>query len=131
MLPRVAGRDQQVDRRLPPLAHPQPNVALTDVSPRRRVAAPGSGSRRVSESASKSRQARDELGRELLGGSGRAGRSALPEAAHDKRANLGDAVEIGVDVHHAQSVMERCDRNQEVGDGRAMPHAMVMGEVAL
>jgi hypothetical protein len=57
--------------------------------------------------------------------------SALTETAHDKRTHLGDAIEVGVDVHHAQAVMKRCCRDQQVGDGRAMPHAMVMCEIAL
>jgi hypothetical protein len=44
---------------------------------------------------------------------------------------LGDSLEIPIDVDHPQAVLQGDLGDQEVGDWRAVPHAVVMGKVSL
>ena len=58
-------------------------------------------------------------------------RSVDAKTADDQRANLGDPLEVAVDVHDPEPVVERGLRDQEIRDRRAMPHAVVVSEVPL
>ena len=51
--------------------------------------------------------------------------------ANDQRAHLGDALVVTVDVHDTELVVERGAGNQESRNRRAVPHAVVVSEVAL
>lgn len=53
------------------------------------------------------------------------------ESADSKAADLSDALEVAVDVDDAESMMDRGLSDDQIRDGGAMPHPMVMGECAL
>jgi hypothetical protein len=55
----------------------------------------------------------------------------LTEAASGEGSNLGDALIVPVDVHDPQLVMKSYFSDQQIGDRCAVPHPMVMCEVAL
>jgi hypothetical protein len=44
---------------------------------------------------------------------------------------LGDSLEIPIDVNHPQAVLQGYLGDQEVGDWRTVPHAVVMGKISL
>ena len=48
-----------------------------------------------------------------------------------QQSHLRDAVVVAIDVNHAQPVVQRGLRDQQVGDRRPVPQAVVVGEVAL
>src|SRR5438132_1113409 len=67
-----------------------------------------------------------------VAGGGATGTSpSCAEATHGERADFGDAVEVAVDVDDAEAVVEGGLGDEQVGDGGAMPHAVMVGEVAL
>jgi hypothetical protein len=53
------------------------------------------------------------------------------EAADGDLADFGDAVEVPVDVNDAELVVDCGLGDEKVGDGGAVPHAVVVDEVAL
>ena len=61
--------------------------------------------------------------------------SWLPElqfqAVYNERPNFGDAFKIGIHGHYAQTVVQRGLSDQQVRDGDAMPHSVVMCEISL
>src|SRR5437879_3138573 len=71
---------------------------------------------------------------------GRAGESAsrksaasswLPEPPDRQRSHLSDAVIVAIHVHDAEVVVECGLRDEEIRDRRAVPHAVMMGQVTL
>ncbi len=73
-------------------------------------------------------------------GAGRAGESVsrksavsrwLPEPPDRQRSHLGDAVMVAIHVHDAEVVVQCGLRDEEIRDRRAVPHAVVMGQVTL
>lgn len=53
------------------------------------------------------------------------------ESADWQAADLSDALEVAVDVDDAESMMDGGLSDEQIRDGGAMPHPMVMGECAL
>lgn len=61
----------------------------------------------------------------------RARRSPLCNAADDERADLGDAFEVTVDVNDPETVVQGGAGDEEVWDGRSVPHTMMVSKVPL
>jgi hypothetical protein len=55
----------------------------------------------------------------------------LSQPADRKWPDLGDSREVPVDVHYTEPVMQSRLGDQQVGDGGAMPHPVMMSEVSL
>jgi hypothetical protein len=53
------------------------------------------------------------------------------QAANDQGTNFRNAIEVTVDVDHAHAMVERGLGDEEIGDRRPVPHAVVVREVLL
>ena len=58
-------------------------------------------------------------------------RSVDAKASHDERPDLGDSLEVAVDMDDAEPVVQRRLGDQKVLDRRSVPHFVVMRKVAL
>ena len=64
------------------------------------------------------------------------GVSAVPDgdstkSSHDEGTHFGNACEVTVEMHDAEITAERDFGDEEIGDRDAMPHPVVMGQIAL
>ena len=57
--------------------------------------------------------------------------SRRSQPANDEWTHFGYTIKVAVDMHDAHSVVERGLGDEEVRDGRAVPHAVVVRQVLL
>ena len=57
--------------------------------------------------------------------------TTLRQPSHDQRTHFRDALVITIDMNDTKSMMQRRARDQQIGNGSAMPHSVMVRQVAL
>jgi hypothetical protein len=50
---------------------------------------------------------------------------------HHEWTNLGDSIKVAVDMHHTHGAVDSSFGNEQIWDGRTVPHPVMVREVLL